>query len=90
MVQYVPEVGGVVRNATQRISHGDRRHGLRLQPFDDAVPAGGFGKGTVDEHHGRLLFVHESCPGPVVRVIAHGAAFLGWLSPAETARPGVL
>jgi hypothetical protein len=59
--EHVPEVGGVTRNAAQRIGDGDRAYGLRLQLLDDAVPAGGFGEGAVHEDDGRFLLSHEFC-----------------------------
>ena len=49
------DVGGVERDAAQRIGGGDDLDAARLQPLDHAVPAGAVGEGAVHEHDGDIV-----------------------------------
>jgi hypothetical protein len=52
--QHARQVGGVARDAAQRVGQGDHRVTLVLQPLGDRSPARGVGPGAVDEDDGRF------------------------------------
>ncbi|MFC7644744.1 hypothetical protein ACFQX6_31685 [Streptosporangium lutulentum] len=61
---HVAQVGGVALDAAQRVRHGDDGEPVAVQTLDDAVPAGRFGEGAVDQDDDGLL-AHE-CAFPVL------------------------
>src|SRR5690606_41510333 len=54
----VAHIGGVSREAAQRVGDGDGGDAVTLQACDDAVPGGGLGEGAVHEDDGGLLRGH--------------------------------
>ena len=53
LLQHAGDVGGVDRDAAQRIRRRLDLHALRLQSLDHAVPARGVGEGAMHEDDGR-------------------------------------